>query len=214
MMKGVVKIRVEGLSSDELRRNFERALSLRWRLVWDVGVATGLRISDVLSLKTEQLGERKTTLSVREIKTGKLRKVKLPVTLASDLRSFAGEVWVFESPVKKGRPLSRSGAYRGVRRAAYASGIETPVGTHSARKTYAQELYDSTGDAEAVRRELKHNSIGTTMLYIHGVNKKPSRTRPVRSRAHVVKQPVRSADKSIKPHLLLLPLFCAALRRT
>ena len=62
------------------------------RLVLRLLLHTGLRISDALALKPEQL---KPNFWVTEQKTGKRRQVGIPEPLLSDLRESAGAEWVF-----------------------------------------------------------------------------------------------------------------------
>ena len=47
------------------------------RLVFEVMLATGLRVGDVLGLRTEQIERQRFT--VRESKTGKTRRVYIPL---------------------------------------------------------------------------------------------------------------------------------------
>lgn len=64
------------------------------RLVFEVMLATGLRVGDVLKLTTEQVKRQRFT--VRESKTGKTRRVYLPAKLQLRLLEQAGRLYVFE----------------------------------------------------------------------------------------------------------------------
>lgn len=131
------------------------------RLVMRVALHTGLRISDVLALRTAQLAPR---FWVTESKTGKRRQIGLPGPLLDDLRAAAGDVWVFpgRDPAK---PRSRQGVWKDVKRAARACRLPQNVGTHSARKVYAVELMHKYGDIDRVRRALNHSSDSVTLIY-------------------------------------------------
>ena len=59
-----------------------RVLTPRNAIIMRVALHTGLRIGDILSLKTEQL---KPHFWIREAKTGKRRQVGLPEPLLSDV---------------------------------------------------------------------------------------------------------------------------------
>ena len=50
-----------------------------------------------------------------------------------------------------------------------AAGLNGKLATHSLRKSFAQRLYDRTGDIFAVQEMLGHKSIATTQKYL-GVN--------------------------------------------
>lgn len=122
---------------------------------------TGLRISDVLALRPEQLGPR---LWVTEQKTGKKRQVGLTAALLADLKESAGEHWVFpgRDPTKH---RTRQAVWKDMKRAAKAFRLPINAGPHSARKVYAVELMRKYGDIDRVRRALNHNSETVTLLY-------------------------------------------------
>ena len=63
------------------------------RLIVRLCMATGLRISDALELKTAKLRRR---MTVKEIKTGKSRRVVIPADIYNEMLSNAGRLWVFE----------------------------------------------------------------------------------------------------------------------
>ena len=137
------------------------ALTPKNRLAMRVALHTGLRIGDVLALKTEQLRSR---FWVTEQKTGKRRQVGLPEPLLGDLKKTAGEVWVFEgrSPEKH---HTRQAVWKDVKRAAKAFRLPANIAPHSARKVYAAELLSRYGDIEKVRRALNHGSVTITLIY-------------------------------------------------
>lgn len=131
------------------------------RLVMRVCFATGLRLSDVLSLKTAQL---KSHFWVTESKTGKRKQVGLPEPLLSDLRMAAGDTWVFpgRNPEKH---RTRQAVWKDVKRAAAAFRMEQNVAPHSARKVYAVDLMHKYGEIAKVRKALNHSSEAVTCIY-------------------------------------------------
>lgn len=137
------------------------ALTPKNRLIMRTALRTGLRISDVLRLKTQQLAPH---FWVTEQKTGKRRQVGLPEPLLSDLKKAAGPVWVFEgrNPEKH---HTRQAVWKDVKRAARAFRLPVNAAPHSARKIYAAELLERYGDLDRVRRALNHNSEAVTLIY-------------------------------------------------
>ena len=91
------------------------------RLVFEVMLATGLRVGDVLSLTTEQVKRQRFT--VREHKTGKTRRVYLPAALQLRLLAQAGRLYVFEGR-KTGASTERDKPYGRTRRAVRRSSRE------------------------------------------------------------------------------------------
>ena len=131
------------------------------RIVMRAALHTGLRIGDILALKTEQL---KPNFWITEQKTGKRRQVGLPAPLLEDMREIAGPVWVFEGADPR-KHRTRQAVWKDVKRAAKACRIAQNVGPHSARKVYAVGLLEKYGDMERVRRALNHADIEVTLLY-------------------------------------------------
>ena len=148
-------------------------------LVMRVALHTGLRVGDVLALKTEQLAPR---FWVTESKTGKRRQVGLPEPLLSDLKKQAGEVWVFEGRTP-GKARTRQAVWKDVKRAARALRLPQNVGPHSARKVYAVELMEKYGDIQRVKRALNHSSEAVTLIYAMADRQLESKNRRRRSAA-------------------------------
>ena len=132
-------------------------------LAMRVSLRTGMRISDVLSLKRLQLKNR---FWVTEAKTGKRRMVGLPSDLIEAiLRASEGSEWCFPHRDKKSRHRTRQAVWRDVKRAAKAFRLPQNIGPHSARKFYAVELMNKYGDISRVRKALAHDRESTTMIY-------------------------------------------------
>lgn len=137
------------------------ALTPENRLVMRAALATGLRISDVLNLKTAQL---KPHFWVTEMKTGKRRQVGLPEPLLSDIKNQAGEEWAFPGRNGKGH-RTRQAVWKDVKRAAEAFRLPQNVAPHSARKVYAVDLLAKYGDIKRVQKALNHSNQAVTMVY-------------------------------------------------
>ena len=131
------------------------------RIVCRVLLHTGLRISDVLELKTAQL---RPNFWITERKTGKRRQVGLPEPLLSDVLEQAGPFWAFPGD-KPGKHRTRQAVWKDVKRAAVALRLNVNAAPHSLRKVYAVELLEKYGEIERVRRALNHSSVEVTLLY-------------------------------------------------
>lgn len=140
------------------------ALTPENRLALEVSLYTGLRISDVLNLRSCKLASR---MTVRELKTGKSRRVSLPVELLDRLRGIAGKVFVFENRRDYARPRTRQAVYKDLKRAARAFRMPArlQVSPHSARKIFAVTEYQRSHDLKRVQSLLNHSSEAVTLLY-------------------------------------------------
>lgn len=137
------------------------ALTPENRLVMRVCLHTGLRLGDVLGLKTAQLAPH---FWITEQKTRKRKQVGLPEPLLSDLRKQAGREWVFPGRDPR-KHRTRQAVWKDVKRAARAFRFPQNVAPHSARKVYAVELLQKYGDIAKVRKALNHSSDSVTMIY-------------------------------------------------
>ena len=141
---------------------FLRLLMPSNALVLETALQTGLRVSDVLSLRSDKLKQR---MTVREQKTGKSRRVYISADLLRRLQRQAGSVFVFPNTLDPFRHRCRQTVWKDVKRAAKALRVDYNAAPHSCRKSYAVDLYRREGFA-AVQRALQHDNPATTMLYL------------------------------------------------
>lgn len=131
-------------------------------LAMRVCLETGLRIDDVLSIKPAQLKGR--TLRGTAKKTGKPYRKVLSKELADRLKDISGTAYLFPHRTKANEHRRRQTVWKDVKKAAQILGIEINATPHSARKTYAVNLYHNEG-LEATQKQLQHDKGTTTMLY-------------------------------------------------
>lgn len=136
-------------------------------LIVRVCVKTGLRISDVLAIKTCDLKPRQT---VRESKTGKTRRVEWGQLLYKEMLAQAGEIWVFPGRCDPKQHRTRQAVYKDIKHAeavykrSGALGKRQNLGTHTARKIAAVRAYQR-GGIKAAKRLLNHSDPAITLLY-------------------------------------------------
>ncbi len=142
------------------------------------GLNTALRISDILHLTWGDVycAEQRRFhdhLLVTEKKTGKETRILINKELQKILRSYRKTQlciddtdYLFPSPKKVGTPLSRYQAYRIVRKAAEAVGIEDVIRCHSLRKTFGYHAW-KMGTPPALLMEIyNHSSFQITKHYL------------------------------------------------
>lgn len=136
------------------------------RLALEISLETGLRIGDVLNLRTDQLRKaNQGRIGVRELKTGKRRTIRLPVELMQRAIGEAGKAFVFENRLDWRKARTRQAVYKDLKRIAKMFRIKENVGPHSARKVFAVEELRRTGDLARVQKLLNHESEAVTVLY-------------------------------------------------
>lgn len=139
------------------------ALTYENRLAVITSCVTGLRINDVLNLRTNQLKER---FTITEEKTLKHKLVKLPSALLDELLSVAGKIYVFENRLDARKHRTRQAVYKDIKRASKAFRIKSlNVSCHTARKIYAVKQYKRTCSIERVKELLNHSDEAVTLIY-------------------------------------------------
>lgn len=156
-----VFLRSDWCSSEDMQHVLA-ALMPENRLVMEIALHTGLRISDIVAFKTDKLSQR---MSVRERKTGKVRRIYLPKGLLARLRAVAGPIWVFSGAYDEARHRTRQAVWADVKRAAKLFRLRANVTPHSARKIYAVEKFHTKYDLDRVRHLLNHDNDAVTLLY-------------------------------------------------
>ena len=134
---------------------YENALALR------LSLETGLRIGDVLALTPENL--KGNTIYYTAQKTGKKGKKVISSDLSKRLKQISDKNFIFAGRFGD-KPRTRQTVWKDVKRSAKIHKIEGNLSCHSARKTYAVDLYHSEG-LPSVQKELQHDRLDTTMLY-------------------------------------------------
>ena len=137
------------------------------RLVMQVALATGLRVGDVLAMRTEQV--RKGRFTIREEKTGKARRVYIPQFLRDEILRHAGRFFAFEGRCDAKKHRTRAAVYKDLRRVAVlyrldGKRIAAHVSTHTARKIWAVDVYHEQG-LDKLQERLNHADASTTLLY-------------------------------------------------
>lgn len=138
---------------------------------------TGLRISDVVSVKVSDIlsekGKFKDYFVLREQKTNKEKKIKLNEELRKALKAFIqsnnlqGNDYIFCSRKKVYEShISTTQAYRILKAAATAVGIEN-FGTHSLRKTWGYWTYKASKyNIGLIMSIFSHSSQSISLRYI------------------------------------------------
>lgn len=139
------------------------ALTYENRLAITVSLLTGLRIGDVLNLRSRDLLRDRFTIT--EEKTLKRRTIRLPDRLRDELQSIAGKIFVFENRLTARKHRTRQAVYKDIKRAAKAFRIKSNITCHTARKVYAVSEYKKDFSVARVKRLLNHSSEAVTMIY-------------------------------------------------
>ena len=178
------------LDNNEIRlvfECFEGTFEVRNRGLFMLGVSTGGRISELLSLTIGDVYQNASAVTdllydKSIVKGGEVSRA-VPVNrdgrLAIDeLITWHGEQYqntqasrpLFPSRHKLGTvPMHRQTAHQMLKKAFIAAGLNGKIATHSLRKSFAQRVYEQSGDIYLVKELLGHRNVATTQSYL-GVN--------------------------------------------
>ncbi|MDR3349796.1 MAG: tyrosine-type recombinase/integrase [Acidaminococcales bacterium] len=142
-----------------------------------LGIATALRVSDLLSLTWEQVydfaGKRfRSHLAVKESKTGKERLIALNRDAKEALKTcFAGGRahsgnYLFPGGRSKEKPLSRSQAWRIIKDTALYLNIAGRICPHSLRKTLGYHAWRAQKSPVLIMDVYNHSSYEVTKRYL------------------------------------------------
>lgn len=128
-------------------------------LAIECSLRTGLRIDDVLALKTETV-QRSARPYVRDSKTGKNHRIYLPTELRAQMLAQAGKLYIWEHRTDWTKHKTRQAVYKDMRQAAAIyernGRLKAHISPHSARKCAAVRAYNK-GGLDAAAALLNHD---------------------------------------------------------
>ena len=153
------------------------ALGLRDRTMLELMYASGLRVSEIVSLKTVALGLNEGVVRVVNGKGGKERLVPFGAEAGEWLRRYllearpvllegktCQEVFVGRHT---GSGLTRQAFWSIIKRYAQLADIKVPLSPHTLRHAFATHLLNHGADLRVVQLLLGHADISTTQIYTH-----------------------------------------------
>ena len=150
-------------------------LALRDRAMLELLYASGLRVSELVSLELRNVDLEERLLLVRG-KGDKERLVPFGMAALSAVRAWLldgrpalqrdrAAPWLILN--KHGARLSRQSAHAVVQAAGVRAGIAHEVGPHALRHTFATHLLAGGCDLRVLQEMLGHASVATTQIYTH-----------------------------------------------
>jgi integrase/recombinase XerD len=150
-------------------------LGLRDRTMVELMYASGLRVSELVQIKTVHLGLNEGVLRVM----GKGSRERL-VPFGGEAHAWLQRYLAQSRPLilgatpaeamfvtRLGAGMTRQMFWQLVKRYAAAAGITAPLSPHTLRHAFATHLLNHGADLRAVQMLLGHADIGTTTIYTH-----------------------------------------------
>ena len=145
--------------------------AVRDQLIIELGLGTGLRVSEISNLKVDDLYLKKgqNTLHVRNGKGGKARTVQFSPGLKNLIQGYldyrkSGSDYLF--PSQRNPRMTPSAIQQVFKRWAVKAGLPKRYSIHCLRHTYATRLHKASGyNLRLVQKQLGHSSVSTTQVY-------------------------------------------------
>ncbi|WP_409298589.1 tyrosine-type recombinase/integrase [Peribacillus sp. SCS-26] len=159
-------------------KKYLREHSYRDLLLFVMGINTGLKISEILSIKVSDVrgkGNKIKTSFVLSSDESTQREIHLNATLRNTLIEYLGdsglssEDYIFISPKTK-KPISRVQAHRIIHDAVNALGIQGSYGASSMRKTFGYHAYKKGVSISLIQKHYQHSTPSETYKYL-GIKK-------------------------------------------
>jgi len=162
------------LSMEEVKAILQAPTNVKHRTMLSLIYACGLRRSELLNLKIEDVDSKRHMLIIRNAKGYKDRQVPISDKTIEMLREYykmyRPKVWLFEGQ-KEGEKYSEQSLQSVLKQAVSKSNIRKPVTLHWLRHSYATHLLESGTDLRFIQELLGHKSSKTTEIYNHVTEK-------------------------------------------
>lgn len=183
----------EIMSQDDVNRLLEQPKGdtpkeLRDKAMLELLYATGIRVSELISLKTSDVNLQmgfvvcKDSNKERVIPFGNKARSALLAYLESGREAM---IESYESDVLfvncSGQPMSRQGFWKLIKYYAKKAGIDEEITPHTLRHSFAAHLVENGADLRSVQEMLGHSDISTTQIY---ASMNHNRIREVYAKAH------------------------------
>jgi integrase/recombinase XerD len=158
------------LSLDEVARFFAAVLGVKHRAILMTAYAAGLRLSEVIGLRVEDIDSKRMVIRVRQAKGRRDRYVMLSPRLLTLLREYwkvaRPSVWLFPGDVP-GHPITGGTVHKICIQAARAADLGKHVTVHTLRHSFATHLLEAGTDIRTIQVLLGHRKLETTAIYTH-----------------------------------------------
>ena len=162
------------LNKQEVARLLACARNIKHQTALTLAYGTGLRVTEVISLKVSDIDSQRMTLRVNQGKGSKDRYAMLSPVLLEHLREWwrvahaQGKMfkggWLFpgRNPLE---PLTTRQLNRAIHDAAVSAKIDKRVSMHTLRHSFATHLLEQKVDIRVIQVMLGHKKLETTALY-------------------------------------------------
>jgi integrase/recombinase XerD len=163
-------------NQDEVAGIINSQKNLKHKAMLMLAYSAGLRVSEVVALKTYHIDSKRMSIFVERAKGKKDRVVLLSPVLLVMLREYAlkykpkKQGYLFEGAAA-GQTYSTRSLEEVIQQAKQKAGVIKPGSIHALRHSFATHLLERGTDISMIQKLLGHNDLKTTLRYLHTTNK-------------------------------------------
>lgn len=158
------------LSQEEVLRFVGAVEHPMYRMALTTGYASGMRISELVAVRVEDIDSARMLIHVGHGKGDKARLVPLSKVLLRQLReywpAYRPQQWLFPGQGKNNHVCKKT-IWDACGRAREAAGLRKHITPHTLRHCFATHLLEAGTDIRTVQALLGHASLSSTMIYTH-----------------------------------------------
>jgi len=162
------------ISQQDISKLIDNAAIFKHQMFFILLYATGLRLSEALHLKFEDIDRKRLQIRVRRGKGHKDRYIIFPNSLLPVLEKYfkyyRPHLFIFNGRVRNSQWSIRS-AQEAIIQARRRAKIHQSVTAHTLRHCYATHHLENGTDIFTLQKQLGHKNLRTTARYIHLCNK-------------------------------------------
>jgi len=166
----------KAFSQEEVVRIIRMTRNMKHRFMIMMAYGAGLRVSELVHLRVEDIDEMRRVIYVRHGKGRKDRVVVLSPVLLVMMRQYkeAYQIgrsgYLFEGQTA-GVPYTSRSLQMVIQRSKELAGVVREGSVHALRHSFATHLLDRGTDVTMIQKLLGHNDIRTTLRYLHITNR-------------------------------------------
>ena len=157
------------MSKEEVQQLLNQVHNLKHKTILILIYSCGLRISELINLKIEDIDSKRMLIQIRNSKGNKDRQVQLTnqilVLIKKYYKSYFPKEFLFNG--MHGGKYSSASIQKIIKRMALRAGIRKNITPHTLRHSFATHLLEDGIDIRYIQTILGHSNIQTTQIYTH-----------------------------------------------
>ncbi len=157
----------EVLTKEEVKRLIDSAETNKSRIMISLLYSSGLRVSELVKLKPQDMRFEENIGWARSGKGSKDRMFILSQTIADEIKDYLKKRTANQYVFSQDKPLTTRNVQKIVKNLRTKANIQKKVTPHTLRHSFATHLLEEGTDIRLIQTLLGHSSLNTTQLYTH-----------------------------------------------